>query len=57
MWNITNFYTSIFEHYGEWKIQLENNGFNTFKMNDSTCVQMLIVQKMLNLYKLLHVFY
>jgi hypothetical protein len=29
----------------------------TLKMNDSTHVQMLIVQKMWNLYKLLHVFY
>jgi hypothetical protein len=27
-------------------MQLGNNGFNTFKMNDSTHVQMLIAQKM-----------
>jgi hypothetical protein len=45
------------KHYGEWKIQLDNNGFNTFKMNDSTHVQMFIVQKMWGFYKLLHVFY
>jgi hypothetical protein len=32
--------------YGECKMQLISNGFNTFKMNDSTHVQMLIVQKM-----------
>jgi len=38
-------------------MQLYNNGFNTFKMNDSIHVQMLIVQKMRGLYKLLHVFY
>jgi len=38
-------------------MQLDNNGFNTFKMNDSTHVQMLIVQKMWGFYKLLHVFY
>ncbi len=28
------------------QMQLDNNGFNTFKMNDSTHVQMFIVQKM-----------
>jgi hypothetical protein len=38
-------------------MQLNSNGFNTFKMNDSTHVQMLIVQNMWGLYKLLHVFY
>ncbi len=30
----------------ERKMQLVNNGSNTFKMNDSIHVQMLIVQKM-----------
>jgi hypothetical protein len=38
-------------------MQLDNNGFNTFKMNYLTRVQMLIVQEMWSLYKLLHVFY
>jgi len=28
------------------KMQLDSNGFNTFKMNDSIHVQMMIVQKM-----------
>jgi hypothetical protein len=37
-------------------MQLDRNGFNTFKMNDSTHVQMFIVQKMWGIYKLLHVF-
>jgi hypothetical protein len=37
-------------------MQLDSNGFNTFKMNDPAHVQMLIVQKMRNLYKLWHVF-
>jgi hypothetical protein len=41
MWNITNFHL---KKYGECKMQLDNNEFNTFKMNDSTHVQMLIVQ-------------
>jgi hypothetical protein len=27
-------------------MQLDSNGFNTFKMDDSTHVQMLVVQKM-----------
>jgi hypothetical protein len=36
--------------------ELDSNGFKTFKMNDSTHVQMLKVQKMWHLYKLLHVF-
>jgi hypothetical protein len=57
MWNITNFYTSIFKHYGECKMQLNGNGLNTFKMNYSIHVQMLMVEKMWSLYKLLHVFY
>jgi len=57
IWNITNFYTFIFENYDECKMQLDSNGFNAFKMNDSTHVQMLIIQKMWGLYKLLHVFY
>jgi len=30
-------------------MQLDNNGFTTFKMNDLTHVQMLIIQKMWNL--------
>jgi hypothetical protein len=38
-------------------MQLDSNGFNTSKMNDSTYLQMLIVQKMWSFYKLLHVFY
>jgi hypothetical protein len=38
-------------------MQLDSNGFNTFKMNDSIHVQMMIVQKMWGLYKLLYVFY
>jgi hypothetical protein len=37
-------------------MQLDSNGFNTFKINDSTHVQMLIVQKMWSFYKLLYVF-
>jgi hypothetical protein len=37
------FYTFISRNYDECKIQLMNDGFNTFKGNDSTHVQMLIV--------------
>jgi hypothetical protein len=37
------FYSSILKIYDECKIQLANDGFNTFKGNDSTYVQMLIV--------------
>jgi hypothetical protein len=33
-------------NYDECKMQFVNNGFNTFKMNDSTHVQMLIIQEM-----------
>jgi hypothetical protein len=46
MWNITSFCTFIEKHYGECKVQLDSNGFNMFKMNYSTHVQMLIVQEM-----------
>jgi hypothetical protein len=38
-------------------MQLDNNGFNTFKMDYSIHVQMLIVEEMWKFYKLLHVFY
>jgi hypothetical protein len=38
-------------------MQLDHNEFNTYKMNDSIHVQMMIVQKMWGLYKLLDVFY
>jgi len=38
-------------------MQLDSNGFDTFKMNYSTHVQMLIVQEMWGFYKLLHMFY
>ncbi len=41
-----DFYTSISINYDECKMKLANNGFNTFKMNDSIHVQILIVQKM-----------
>jgi hypothetical protein len=57
MWNLTNFYAFIKKNYGECKMQLYNNGFNTFKMNDSIHVQMFIIQKMWGIYKLLDVFY
>ncbi len=32
--------------FNECKMQFMNNGFNTFKMNDSTYVQMLIIQEL-----------
>jgi hypothetical protein len=57
MWKIINFYIFIKSFYGECKMQLNINGFNTFKINDSIHVQMLIIQKMWGLYKLLDVFY
>jgi hypothetical protein len=43
--NVThaNFLYIYFKNYDECKIQLANDGFNTFKENDSTHVQMLIV--------------
>jgi len=41
-----NFYTSISKYYGECIMQFVNNGFNVFKVNDSTHVKMLVVQKM-----------
>jgi hypothetical protein len=37
------FYKFISKNYDEYKIQLMNDGFNTFKGNDSIHVQMLIV--------------
>jgi hypothetical protein len=46
MRNIRGFYTSILRNYDECKMYLNNNGFNTFKMNYSTHVKMLIVQEM-----------
>jgi hypothetical protein len=46
MWNMLIFYTSISINYNECKMKLVNNGFNTFKVNDSIHAQMLIVQKM-----------
>jgi len=46
MWDLSSFYSSISKNCDECKMQLMNNGFNTFKMNDSTHVKMLIVQKM-----------
>jgi hypothetical protein len=30
-------------------MQIMNNGFNTFKMNDSTHVQMMIIQNILKI--------
>jgi hypothetical protein len=58
MWNIKkNIIHSFLKNYGGRKMQLDNNGFNIFKMNDSTRVQILIVQKVWGLYKLLDVFY
>ncbi len=39
-----SFYTYIYKNYGECKMQFMNNGFNTFKVNDSTHVQMLTIQ-------------
>jgi hypothetical protein len=38
-----NFDTSISKKCGECKMQFVNTGFNIFKMNDSICVQMLII--------------
>ncbi len=35
-----------FRNFNECKMQLMSNGLNTSKMNDSTHVQMLIVQEM-----------
>ncbi len=32
-----SFYTFISKNCGECKMQFVNNGFNTFKVNDSTC--------------------
>jgi hypothetical protein len=46
MWDLPSFYTYISKNYGECKMQLMSNGFNTFKMNDSIHMQMLIVQEM-----------
>jgi hypothetical protein len=37
---------TVLKNYGECKMQLMSNGFNTFKMSDSIHVQMLIVQEM-----------
>jgi hypothetical protein len=37
-----SFYKSILRNCGECKMKLNNNGFNTFTMNDSTHVQMLM---------------
>jgi len=34
MWNITKVYIFIFKNYGECKMQLDSNGFSTFKIND-----------------------
>ncbi len=39
-------YTSIYKNCDECKMQLMSNAFNTFKVNDLTHMQMLIVQKM-----------
>jgi hypothetical protein len=46
MWDLPSFYTSISKKYGEWKMQFVNNEFNTLKMDDSSHVQMLIIQEM-----------
>jgi hypothetical protein len=42
---MSSLYTSISKNCGECKMQFVNSGFNTFKMNDSTHVQMLIIQE------------
>jgi hypothetical protein len=44
--NLASFYTCISKNCDECKMQIMNNGFNTFKMYDWTHVQILIVQKM-----------
>ncbi len=46
MCDLSSFYTSILRNYDECKMQLVSNGFKTFKMNDSTHVQMWMVQEM-----------
>jgi hypothetical protein len=49
MWALVlNFDTSISKNCGECKMQCMSNGFNISKMNDSTHMQMLIIQKMWN---------
>jgi len=55
--NITNFYTFIFKNYGACKMWLNSNGFNTFKINNSTHVQNVHNSKKWGIYELLHVFY
>jgi hypothetical protein len=45
-WNLPKFHTSIYKSCGECKMELMNDGFNTFKVNDSSHVQMLIIFKM-----------
>jgi hypothetical protein len=49
-----NFYTFISKNCGECKMQFVNNGFNTFKVNDSTCANVdnsRDVKKFINLFK------
>jgi hypothetical protein len=46
MWDLPNFYTFISKNYGECQRSFVNNEFNTLKMDYSTPVQMLIIQKM-----------
>jgi hypothetical protein len=46
MWDLFNFYPSNSKNCGECKMQFVSYEFNIFKVNDSTIMQMLIIQKM-----------
>ncbi len=49
-----SFYRFISKNCGECKMSFVNNGFNTFKMNDSTCANVdnsRDVKKIINMFK------
>jgi hypothetical protein len=49
-----SFYTFISKKIGEYKMQFVNNGFNTFKVIDSTCANVdnsRDVKKFINMFK------
>jgi hypothetical protein len=46
MWDLFNFYPSISKSCDECKMQFVSYEFDIFKVNDSTPMQMLIIQKM-----------